>query len=66
MLLDERRPSIREKLDRRQNRLAPALCPVCGRANLVVKLRTEYVLHLRCEHCRTMCSVPKPGYRQAG
>jgi hypothetical protein len=33
----------------------------CGRDDLRVMLRTDYVVYFRCEHCRTVWSVAKPG-----
>ena len=47
--------------DRRVNRLAPAPCSRCGRDDLRVMLRTDYVVYFRCEHCLQMWSVAKPG-----
>jgi hypothetical protein len=47
--------------DRRLNRLAPGLCSRCGRDDLRVMLRTDYVVYFRCEHCLQMWSVAKPG-----
>ena len=47
--------------DRRLNRLAPGPCSRCGRDDLRVMLRTDYVVYFRCEHCLQMWSVAKPG-----
>ena len=47
--------------DRRRNRLAPGPCSRCGRDDLRVMLRTDYVVYFRCEHCLQMWSVAKPG-----
>jgi hypothetical protein len=53
--------------DPRQNRVAPAPCSACGHDEVRVMLRTAYVLYLRCEHCLSMWTVPKPGFeRQFG
>ena len=47
--------------DRRRNRLSPGPCSRCGRDDLRVMLRTDYVVYFRCEHCLQMWSVAKPG-----
>jgi len=48
-------------VERRHDRLVPAPCSACGRNELRVMLRTDYVVYFRCEHCMKMWSVPKPG-----
>ena len=53
-------------VERRRNRLAPAACSTCGRDELRVLLRTDYVVYFRCEHCLKMWSVPKPGEERFG
>jgi hypothetical protein len=52
--------------DRRRNRLAPAPCSACGRDELRVMLRTDYVVYFRCEGCMKLWSVAKPGSEQFG
>ena len=47
--------------ERRGNRLVPAPCSACGREELRVMLRTDYVVYFRCEHCSQVWSVAKPG-----
>jgi hypothetical protein len=53
-------------VERRRNRLAPAPCSTCGRDELRVMLRTEYVVYFRCERCLKMWSTPKPDVQQFG
>ena len=48
-------------LERRGNRLVPTPCTACGRDELRVMLRTDYVVYFRCEHCAQVWSVAKPG-----
>jgi hypothetical protein len=48
-------------IERRGNRLAPTRCGACGRAELSVMLRTDYVVYFRCEHCAQVWSIAKPG-----
>jgi|SoiMethySBSTD1v2_1073268.scaffolds.fasta_scaffold1345815_1 hypothetical protein len=49
------------RIERRENRLVPAPCVACGRNDLRVMLRTDYVVYFRCEHCKQVWSVAKPG-----
>ena len=53
-------------VERRHGRLVPAPCVACGRDNLRVMLRTDYVVYFRCEHCAQVWSVAKPGCEQFG
>jgi hypothetical protein len=53
-------------VERRHHRFTPDPCAACRRDAVRVMLRTDYVLYLRCEHCLTMCTVPKPGTLQFG
>jgi hypothetical protein len=73
MLPDGRRKPISATLsrtdvpvERRANRLVPAPCVACGRNDLRVMLRTDYVVYFRCEHCAHVWSVAKPGCEQFG
>ena len=52
--------------DRRLNRLEPPACEFCGRGDVGVTLRTEYVLYFRCQNCLGVWSVEKPDRRQFG
>jgi len=47
---------------RRMNRLKPPPCRECASENTRVTLRTESLLHVRCEECAVTWSVPKPGF----
>ena len=49
------------RLERRGNRLVPAPCSACGRDELRVMLRTDYVVYFRCDHCANVWSIAKPG-----
>ena len=49
------------RVERRGHRLVPAPCAACGRDDLRVMLRTDYVVYFRCEHCLQVWSVAKPG-----
>jgi hypothetical protein len=49
---------------RRMHRLKPPPCRQCASDNTRVTLRTEFLLHVRCEACAFVWSVPKPGYEQ--
>jgi len=55
-----------QSTERRHNRFTPGLCAACRHEAVRVMLRTDYVLYLRCEHCLTMRTVPKPGTSQYG
>jgi hypothetical protein len=52
--------------DRRLNRLEPPACEFCGRDDVRVTLRTEYVLYFRCQSCLGVWSVAKPDRLQFG
>jgi predicted RNA-binding Zn-ribbon protein involved in translation (DUF1610 family) len=53
--------TIRPKPDRRApDRLEFPLCRVCGSADHVVVLRTDYVVHLRCPECGDARPIGKP------
>jgi hypothetical protein len=53
--------TIRRKPDRRgPDRLEFPLCRVCGLADHVVVLRTDYVVHLRCPECGDLRPIGKP------
>ena len=47
-------------VERRGDRLVPAPCAACGRDDLRVMLRTDYVVYFRCEHCAEVWSVANP------
>ena len=55
-------PALRaEAPDERQRTCVQhAPCSFCGHDAMCVMLRAEYVLHLRCGHCRTMLTVLQP------
>ena len=53
--------TLSRSVERRGNRLVPAPCGACGRGDLRVLLRTDYVVYFRCEHCAEVWSVAKPG-----
>ena len=46
--------------ERQRTRVQHAPCSFCGHDAMDVMLRPEYVLHLRCGHCRTMLTVLQP------
>ena len=54
------------RVERRGNRLVPAPCAACGRDDLRVMLRTDYVVYFRCDSCAQVWSVAKPGCEQFG
>jgi uncharacterized Zn finger protein len=56
----------RQTHDRREDRLVVPPCPRCHAAETGVRLRTDYVLYLRCPPCGHVWSVPKPGVEQMG
>jgi hypothetical protein len=71
MLPDAPRQPLRATLtrtpgERRLNRIELGACSACGQEEVRVMLRTDYVLYLRCEQCRTMRVLPKPGQELFG
>jgi hypothetical protein len=59
-------PKLRAVPDRRQNQLLLPACSVCKHEDPRVTVRTDYVLYLRCDHCGSVWSVPKPGHQLLG
>src|SRR5215208_2581542 len=50
--------------ERRQHRLRLGPCSACNHHQVSVMLRTEYVLHLRCDGCLSIRTVMKPGFEK--
>jgi len=52
---------------RRMRRLKPPACRQCASENTRVTQWTDSMLHVRCDECACVWSLPKPGFeRQLG
>ena len=54
------------RIERRMERLNLPLCTACNSSKTAVATRTPYVLYIRCKHCASVWSVPKPGQEPIG
>lgn len=54
--------AVKAHHERRNRPRALPSCEQCGKSDKVrVATRVDYFLYLRCEECRCVWSVPKPG-----